>query len=104
MMLLASTCVAAALQAPARQAALRAGLPPNVVCTTVNKVCASGMKAIMLAAQSIQTGTPPGQSEQACLQINIWHSTVQVVQAQQVFAAPDPCNTSVMVAGMHTLN
>ncbi|KAJ8760193.1 hypothetical protein K2173_011049 [Erythroxylum novogranatense] len=43
-------------QAPARQAALGAGIPNSVVCTTVNKVCASGMKAIMLAAQSIQLG------------------------------------------------
>ncbi len=43
-------------QAPARQAALGAGLPHSVPCTTVNKVCASGMKAIMLAAQSIQLG------------------------------------------------
>ncbi|KAF3325977.1 acetyl-CoA acetyltransferase, cytosolic 1-like protein [Carex littledalei] len=43
-------------QAPARQAALGAGIPNTVVCTTVNKVCASGMKAAMLAAQSIQLG------------------------------------------------
>ena len=43
-------------QAPARQAALFAGLSNSVICTTVNKVCASGMKAIMLAAQAIQTG------------------------------------------------
>ncbi|CAA6670097.1 unnamed protein product [Spirodela intermedia] len=43
-------------QAPARQAALGAGIPSSVVCTTVNKVCASGMKATMLAAQSIQLG------------------------------------------------
>ncbi|CAJ2633557.1 unnamed protein product [Trifolium pratense] len=43
-------------QAPARQAALGAGLSQSVVCTTVNKVCASGMKATMLAAQSIQLG------------------------------------------------
>ncbi|MBI3133083.1 MAG: acetyl-CoA C-acyltransferase [Bacteroidetes bacterium] len=43
-------------QAPARQAALFAGLGNNVPCTTVNKVCASGMKAISLAAQSIATG------------------------------------------------
>lgn len=43
-------------QAPARQAALKAGLPNTIPCTTVNKVCASGMKAIMLAAQSIQLG------------------------------------------------
>jgi acetyl-CoA C-acetyltransferase len=43
-------------QAPARQAALKAGLPVNVPCTTINKVCASGAKAIMLAAQTIQLG------------------------------------------------
>lgn len=43
-------------QAPARQAALGAGVPKNVPCTTVNKVCASGMKAIMLGAQSIMLG------------------------------------------------
>ncbi|MBC7888606.1 MAG: acetyl-CoA C-acyltransferase [Ferruginibacter sp.] len=43
-------------QAPARQAAKFAGLPNEVNCTTVNKVCASGMKAISLAAQSIMLG------------------------------------------------
>ncbi|KAA9346329.1 acetyl-CoA C-acyltransferase [Larkinella humicola] len=43
-------------QAPARQAALKAGLPVTVRCTTVNKVCASGTKAIMIAAQTIQLG------------------------------------------------
>ena len=43
-------------QAPAKQAALKAGLPANVPCTTINKVCASGTKAIMLAAQAIQLG------------------------------------------------
>lgn len=43
-------------QAPARQAAIFAGLGDNVPCTTINKVCASGMKAIMLGAQSIMTG------------------------------------------------
>lgn len=43
-------------QAPARQAALGAGLDKNTPCTTINKVCASGMKAISLAAQSIMTG------------------------------------------------
>lgn len=43
-------------QAPARQAALFAGLSHEVACTTVNKVCASGMKAVMLAAQAIQCG------------------------------------------------
>lgn len=43
-------------QAPAKQAALKAGLPPTIPCTTINKVCASGTKAIMLAAQAIQLG------------------------------------------------
>lgn len=43
-------------QAPARQAALKAGLLPATICTTVNKVCASGMKAVMLGAQSIMLG------------------------------------------------
>jgi acetyl-CoA C-acetyltransferase len=43
-------------QAPARQAAILAGLPDTVPCTTVNKVCASGMKAVMQAAQSIALG------------------------------------------------
>ncbi len=43
-------------QAPARQAAIFAGLPEDVCCTTVNKVCASGMKSIMNAAQSIMLG------------------------------------------------
>lgn len=43
-------------QAPARQAAIFAGLPNTVVCTTVNKVCASGMKAIMQGAQAIMAG------------------------------------------------
>lgn len=43
-------------QAPARQAALYAGLNTTVPCTTINKVCASGMKAVMMAAQSIQAG------------------------------------------------
>ena len=43
-------------QAPARQATIFAGLSENVPATTVNKVCASGMKSVMLAAQSIMTG------------------------------------------------
>ena len=43
-------------QAPARQAALGAGIPDSVPCTTINKVCASGMKAVMQAAQSIMLG------------------------------------------------
>ena len=43
-------------QAPARQAAIYAGIPNTVPCTTVNKVCASGMKSVMMAAQSIALG------------------------------------------------
>ncbi|WP_149276343.1 acetyl-CoA C-acyltransferase [Pareuzebyella sediminis] len=43
-------------QAPARQAAIFAGIPDSVPCTTVNKVCASGMKAVMQAAQAIALG------------------------------------------------
>jgi acetyl-CoA C-acetyltransferase len=43
-------------QAPARQASIGAGIGYQVPCTTINKVCASGMKAVMLAAQSIQLG------------------------------------------------
>ena len=47
---------AGAGQAPARQAAIYAGIPDSVPCTTVNKVCASGMKTVMQAAQSIKLG------------------------------------------------
>jgi acetyl-CoA C-acetyltransferase len=43
-------------QAPARQAAIHAGLPPKVGALTINKVCGSGLKAVMLAAQAIATG------------------------------------------------
>ena len=43
-------------QAPARQAAIYAGIPDTVPCTTINKVCSSGMKSIMLASQSIALG------------------------------------------------
>ncbi len=43
-------------QAPARQAAIFAGIPNTVPCTTINKVCSSGMKSIMLAAQTIALG------------------------------------------------
>lgn len=43
-------------QAPARQAAIGAGIGFHVPCTTINKVCSSGMKAVMFAAQSIMTG------------------------------------------------
>lgn len=51
-----NVCSANLGQAPARQAALFAGIPPTVPCTTVNKVCASGAKSIMFAAQSIMLG------------------------------------------------
>jgi len=52
-----NVCQAGQGQAPARQAALGAGLSQSVPCTTVNKVCASGTKAIMQAAQNIMTGS-----------------------------------------------
>src|SRR5690606_2241113 len=44
-------------QAPARQAALGAGLPDSIPCTTVNKVCGSGMKAVMLGVDAIKAGS-----------------------------------------------
>ena len=43
-------------QAPARQAAIHGGVPPEAACMTINKVCGSGLKAVMLAAQSIRAG------------------------------------------------
>src|SRR5215207_4200634 len=43
-------------QAPARQAALKAGIPSTVSALTINKVCGSGLKSVMLAAQSIKAG------------------------------------------------
>jgi acetyl-CoA C-acetyltransferase len=43
-------------QNPARQAALHGGLPESVPCTTINKVCGSGLKAVALAAQAIAAG------------------------------------------------
>lgn len=51
-----NVCSANVGQAPARQAAVGAGLPFSVQCTTVNKVCASGMKSVMFGAQSIMLG------------------------------------------------
>ena len=54
--IMGNVCSANLGQAPARQAALGAGLAKSATCTTVNKVCASGMKAVMYAAQSIQLG------------------------------------------------
>ena len=43
-------------QAPARQAAIYAGIPDTVPCTTINKVCSSGAKSVMFGAQSIMLG------------------------------------------------
>src|SRR5579862_6227562 len=43
-------------QAPARQAALAAGVPPSVPCTTINKMCGSGLKAVMMAADQVKAG------------------------------------------------
>lgn len=51
-----NVCQGGVGQAPARQATIFAGLPTSTICTTVNKVCASGMKSVMLAVQSLQTG------------------------------------------------
>ncbi len=51
-----NVCSANLGQAPARQAALGAGISENVPCTTVNKVCASGLKSVMLGAQTIMLG------------------------------------------------
>lgn len=48
-------------QAPARQASIFAGLPPTVECITINKVCASGLKAVAFAAQNIQLGVAEAQ-------------------------------------------
>ena len=52
----ATSCRRALGQAPARQAALRGGLADHVAALTINKVCGSGLKAVMLAAQGIATG------------------------------------------------
>lgn len=49
-------------QAPARQASIGAGLPWSVSCTTVNKVCSSGLKATMFGAQSIMAGQNVGSA------------------------------------------
>ncbi len=51
-----NVCQANLGQAPARQAALAAGIPNNVPCTTINKVCSSGMKTVMFGAQAIMLG------------------------------------------------
>ena len=48
-------------QAPARQAAIFAGLPTNIEATTINKVCASGLKAVNIAASTIELGQAEAQ-------------------------------------------
>lgn len=52
-----NVCQSGLGQAPARQAAIHAGLSESTICTTVNKMCASGMKSVMYAAQNIMLGT-----------------------------------------------
>jgi acetyl-CoA C-acetyltransferase len=52
-------------QAPARQASIGAGLPKSAGCTTINKVCGSGMKAIMLANDLIKAGSATSSSPAA---------------------------------------
>ncbi|XP_026733699.1 acetyl-CoA acetyltransferase, mitochondrial [Trichoplusia ni] len=52
-----NVCSANLGQAPARQSVIFAGLPKSTICTTVNKVCSSGMKSVILATQGLQTGT-----------------------------------------------
>ncbi len=54
--IMGSVLTAGTGQAPARQASIYAGLPENVECMTINKVCGSGLKSVMLAAQSIMLG------------------------------------------------
>ena len=51
-----NVCQAHQGQAPARQATLGAGLPNTIPCTTIHKVCASGTKAVMMAAQALALG------------------------------------------------
>lgn len=51
-----NVCQGGVGQAPARQATIFAGLPKSTICTTINKVCASGMKSVMLASQALQCG------------------------------------------------
>lgn len=54
--LMGNVCSAGLGQAPARQAAIFGGLPTKTVCTTINKVCSSGMKSVTLAAQGLALG------------------------------------------------
>lgn len=56
-----NVCSAGLGQAPARQAAIFGGLPEKTVCTTIHKVCASGLKAVTLAAQTLLLGRQVGK-------------------------------------------
>ncbi|CAG4933735.1 unnamed protein product [Colias eurytheme] len=55
--IMGNVCSARLQQAPARQAAIFGGLPTSTICTTINKVCSSGLKSVLFATQSLQTGT-----------------------------------------------
>ncbi|XP_045503148.1 acetyl-CoA acetyltransferase, mitochondrial-like [Colias croceus] len=55
--IMGNVCSARLQQAPARQAAIFGGLPTSTICTTINKVCSSGLKSVVFATQSLQTGT-----------------------------------------------
>lgn len=61
-----NVCSAGLGQAPARQAAIFAGLPEKTICTTVHKVCASGLKAVTLATQTLMLGRQVGPFESFC--------------------------------------
>lgn len=54
--ILGNVCPAGTGQAPARQVSIKAGIPSTVPCTTINKVCSSGMKSVIFGAQSIGLG------------------------------------------------
>lgn len=54
--IMGNVCSAGLGQAPARQSCIFAGLPKTTICTTVNKVCSSGMKSIMFGSQSLMLG------------------------------------------------
>ena len=69
---------AGAGQAPARQAAVNGGVPATVSAVTINKVCGSGLKAVMLAAQSIKLATSASSSRAAWSRCRARPSTCRV--------------------------
>lgn len=78
-------------QAPARQAAIGAGLPWSVPCTTVNKVCSSGLKSVMFAAQSIMSG-----QNVSCADFSVFiRSSLLDCWAVRVCADESGCSDSV---------